>query len=91
MSAPLSLAEKLAMNVARLVVTTGGPGIGGGVGVGVGFVTVTVPVIPKEQCGVQKYGNDPTLLKVCVNIAPWLRVPESQSPFGVHGLPDVVL
>jgi hypothetical protein len=49
----LSLAEKLAMNVARLVVTTGGPG-GEGVGVGDGFVTVTTPVIPQHcPCTVQ--------------------------------------
>jgi hypothetical protein len=50
----LSLAEKLAINVAGLVVTIGGPGIGGGVGVGVGFVTVTVPVMPQHPpCGMQ--------------------------------------
>jgi hypothetical protein len=52
----LSVAEKLAMNVAGLVVTTGGPvpGIGVGVGVGVGFVTVTMPVIPQHcPCAVQ--------------------------------------
>ena len=50
----MSLAEKLATNVAGLVVTTGGPGIGDGVGVGVGFVTVTVPLIPQHApCGVQ--------------------------------------
>jgi hypothetical protein len=50
----LSLAEKLAMNVAGLVVTTGGPGIGAGEGVGVGFVTVTTPVIPQHcPCTVQ--------------------------------------
>ena len=73
--------------------TAPGVGLGGGVAVGVGdaLATVTVPVIPREQCGVQKYGNDPTLLKVCVNMAPWLRIPESQSPLGVHGLPEVVL
>lgn len=73
--------------------TAPGVGLGGGVAVGVGdaFTTVTVPVIPKDPCGVQKYGNDPTLLKVRVNMAPWLRIPESQSPFGAPGLPDVVL
>jgi hypothetical protein len=50
----LSVAEKLAMNVAGLVVTTGGPIPGVGVGVGVGFVTVTVPLIPQHApCGVQ--------------------------------------
>jgi hypothetical protein len=41
----LSLAEKLAINVAGSVVTIGGP---------VGFATVTLPVIPQHcQCGVQ--------------------------------------
>jgi len=30
-------------------------------------------------------------LKVCVNMAPWLRIPESQIPFGEPGEPDVVL
>ena len=56
----MSLAEKLATNVAGLVVTTGGPVTGAGVGVGVGagvgdaLATVTVPVIPKRApCGVQ--------------------------------------
>jgi hypothetical protein len=50
----LSVAEKLAMNVAGLVVTTGGPVPGVGVGVGVGFVTVTMPVIPQHcPCAVQ--------------------------------------
>jgi hypothetical protein len=50
----LSIAEKLAMNVAGLVVTTGGPVPGVGVGVGVGFVTVTMPVIPQHcPCAVQ--------------------------------------
>ena len=62
-----------------------------GVGVGVGVDTVTMPVIPIEQWGLQKYGNDPTLLKVCEKVAPWLRIPESQTPLGVHGLPEVVL
>ena len=73
--------------------TAPGVGLGGGVAVGVGdaLATVTVPTIPKDPCGVQKYGNDPTLLKVRVNMAPWLRIPESQSPLGVHGLPEVVL
>ena len=73
--------------------TAPGVGLGGGVAVGVGdaLATVTMPVIPKEQCGVQKYGNDPTLLKVRVNMAPWLRIPESQIPFGEPGVPDVVL
>jgi hypothetical protein len=54
LSNPSSVAEKLAMNVAGLVVTTGGPGIGGGVGVGDGFVTVTTPLIPQHPpCGMQ--------------------------------------
>jgi hypothetical protein len=30
-------------------------------------------------------------LKVCVKIAPWLRIPESQSPLGAPGEPEVVL
>jgi len=49
------VAEKLAINVAGLVVTTGGPVSGGvGVGVGVGLVTVTTPVIPQHcPCLVQ--------------------------------------
>jgi hypothetical protein len=34
------------------------------VGVGDAFATVTMPVIPIEQWGLQKYGNDPALLKV---------------------------
>jgi len=47
------VAEKLAINVAGLVVTTGGP-VSGGVGVGVGLVTVTTPVIPQHcPCLVQ--------------------------------------
>ena len=73
--------------------TAPGVGLGGGVAVGVGdaLTTVTVPTIPKDPCGVQKYGNDPALLKVCVNMAPWLRIPESQIPFGEPGEPDVVL
>jgi hypothetical protein len=29
-------------------------GVGVGVGVGDGFTTVTMPVIPREQCTVQK-------------------------------------
>jgi hypothetical protein len=92
LSVPFSLAEKLAMNVPGLVVTTGGPGIGEGVGVGVAFVTVTVPLIPQHApCSVQKYGNDPAVLNVCVKTSPAVRRPESQSPFGDPGVPEVVL
>ena|SRR5882724_6614095 len=29
--------------------------------------------------------------KVCVKTAPWLRIPESQIPLGIPGLPEVVL
>jgi hypothetical protein len=51
---PLSLAEKLAINVAGLVMTIGGPGIGGGVGVGVELTTLTLPTMPQHPpCGVQ--------------------------------------
>jgi hypothetical protein len=41
-----------------------GDGVCVGVGVGDAFTTVTMPVIPIEQWGLQKYGNDPALLKV---------------------------
>lgn len=74
--------------------TAPGVGLGGGVAVGVGdaLTTVTVPtMLQHAPCGVQKYGNDPALLKVRVNMAPWLRIPESHSPFGAPGEPDVVL
>jgi hypothetical protein len=54
LSDPLSLAEKLAINVAGLVVTIGGPVTGGGVGVGVALTTLTVPTMPQHPpCGVQ--------------------------------------
>jgi hypothetical protein len=69
LSEPFSVAEKLAMFVAGLVVTTGvGVGVGGGVtvavavavavavgvGVAIVFATVTVPTIPNNwPCGVQ--------------------------------------
>ncbi len=63
MSEPLSVAEKLAMVVAGLVVTTGvgvgvdagvAVGVGVGVGVAIGFITVTVPTILQHApCGVQ--------------------------------------
>jgi hypothetical protein len=81
------------MNVAGFVVTVGGPLTGGvGVGVEVEFVTVTVPVIPQHApCGVQKYGNDPTVLKVWLKLAPSLRIPESQRPLGDPGVPDVLV
>src|SRR4029077_11149554 len=36
-------------------------------------------------------GNDPAVLKVCVKVAPWLIMPESHSPVGIPGLPDVLL
>jgi hypothetical protein len=52
---------------------------------------VTMPVIPIEQCGLQKYGKDPTVLKVCEKVAPWLRIPESHIPLGAQSLPEVVL
>ena len=74
--------------------TAPGVGLGGGVAVGVGdaLATVTVPTILQHApWGVQKYGNDPTPLNVRVNMAPWLRIPESQIPFGEPGEPDVVL
>ncbi len=31
------------------------------------------------------------MLKVCENICPWLRIPESQSPLGEPGVPEVLL
>jgi len=31
------------------------------------------------------------VLKVCEKVAPWLRIPESQSPFGEPGEPEVLL
>jgi hypothetical protein len=31
------------------------------------------------------------VLKVCVKVAPWLIMPESHSPVGIPGLPDVLL
>jgi len=66
-------------------------GLGVGVGVGAPDTTITVPTMPQHApCTVQKYGNVPTLLKVWVK-APWLRIPESQIPFGIPGEPDVVL
>ena len=70
----------------------GGVDVGVGVGVADAFTTVTVPtILQQEPWGVQKYGNDPTLLKVCVNMAPWLRIPDSQSPLGEPGVPEVLL
>jgi len=38
---------------------------------------------------VQKYGNDPAVLNVCEKVCPGLRNPESQSPFGEPGVPEV--
>jgi hypothetical protein len=65
--------------------------VGVGVGVGDALTTVTIPVIPKLQFTTQKYGKDPTVLKVWSKVEPWLRTPESQSPLGEHEVPDVVL
>ena len=66
------------------------PGVG--LGVGDALTTVTVPtILQHDPWGVQKYGNDPTLLNVRVNMAPWLRIPESHIPFGAPGVPDVEL
>jgi hypothetical protein len=31
------------------------------------------------------------VLKVCENICPWLRSPESQNPLGEPGVPEVLL
>jgi hypothetical protein len=31
------------------------------------------------------------VLKVCENICPWLRIPESQNPLGEPGVPEVLL
>jgi len=31
------------------------------------------------------------VLKVCEKVAPWLRIPESQSPLGEPGEPEVLL
>jgi len=81
---PLRVAEELVTNVAGLVVTAGV-----GVGVNVAFATVIVPTIPILQCGVQKYGNVPAVLKVWENVAPFPRSPESQSPLGAHEEPEV--
>ena len=30
-------------------------------------------------------------MKVCEKVAPWLRIPESQSPLGWPGVPEVLL
>ena len=73
-----------------------GEGVGLGVGVGLGggveFTTMTVPTMPQHRpCGVQKYGNVPTPLKVWVKTDPWMRTPEFHTPFGIPGVPEVVL
>ena len=48
-----------------------GLGVGVGLGGGVEFTTVTVPTILQQApCGVQKYGNVPTALNMCVKIDP---------------------
>jgi hypothetical protein len=66
--------------------------VGVGVGVGVIFTTVTVPVIAQhKQCGIQKYGNVPVLLKVYENVSPGSRSPEFQSPLAEHAEPEVVV
>jgi hypothetical protein len=39
-----------------------------GVGVSVGPCTTISPVIPKPQCGTQKYGNVPALEKVTLKL-----------------------
>jgi hypothetical protein len=31
------------------------------------------------------------VLKVCVKTAPWMRTPEFQIPFGIPGVPEVLL
>ena len=67
-------------------------GRGVAVGVAVPATTLTMPTIPQQApCGVQWYGKFPTLLKVCVNTAPWFKIIESQRPFGIPGVPEVLL
>jgi hypothetical protein len=68
-----------------------GVGVGLSVGVGDGAETVTEPTIPIKACGVQKYGNEPAAGKVWEKVAPWFRIPESQNPLGLPGVPDVLL
>src|SRR5207244_3659572 len=99
----LGVGDVLPVGVGVALAGAGGVGDGDGVcvgvavgvrvavGVGDALTTVTMPVIPIEQCGLQKYGEDPTVLKVCEKVAPWLRIPESHIPLGVHGVPEVVL
>jgi hypothetical protein len=67
-------------------------GVGVGEGVGVSFTTLIMPTMPQHApCGVQKYGNDPAVLNVCMKEAPWLRIPESHIPLGIPGEPEVLL
>jgi hypothetical protein len=48
-------------------------------------------MLQQEPCGVQKYAKFPTPLKVCWNTAPWFKIIESQRPFGIPGVPEVLL
>jgi hypothetical protein len=67
-------------------------GRGVAVGVAVPATTLTIPTMPQQApCGVQWYAKFPTLLKVCVNTAPWFKTVESQRPFGIPGVPEVLL
>jgi len=69
-----------------------GVALGRGVAVGVPLTTCTMPtMLQQEPCGVQKYAKFPTLLKVCSNTAPWFKIMESQRPFGIPGVPEVLL
>ena len=51
-----------------------------------------LPVMFKVQCGAQKYGNVPAVVKVCWYIAPALEVvPEEQFvSLGEQNLPSAV-
>lgn len=82
----------MGVGVGRGVAVGMGVAVGLGVGVGVTLDTLTIPTILQHaQCGLQKYGKFPTILKVCVKTSPWARIPESQIPLGIPGLPEVVL
>ncbi len=86
----LGLGEAVGVALGRGVVV--GVALGRGVAVGVPLATCTMPTMPQQApCGVQKYGKFPTLLKVCVNTAPWFKIIESQMPFGIPGVPEVLL